>query len=349
VSMFVIGGLSGIFMASTPVDIFIQDTYFIVAHIHYVVFGGSIFGAFAAIYYWFPKIFGRMTNTLLGHLHFWPTFIFFNLTFFPMHIIGLAGHMRRIYNPTQYEFLVPLQHWNVLITISAFCLGLGQLPFVLSFCWGLVTDTGSALAVPDWPTTFGYNLFLYPWSKMVGGVLYEHSHRLLGAVVGALTVALALALWRGERRRWVQALGAAAVLLVAVQGVLVGLRVLLRAETISIVHGCLAPAFFALTVVLARVTGGGWAASPPPAPGGQLRALAIAAGLVLYVQIVLGALLTHGGWVGLHLAGAAAVFVFVPIVTARARATGEPAFARPARALLGLLLVQLLLGAGALL
>ena len=212
---------------------------------------------------------------------------------------------------------------------------------------GLVTDTGSALAVPDWPTTFGYNLFLYPWSKMVGGVLYEHSHRLLGAVVGALTVGLALVLWRGERRWWVRALGLAAVLLVAVQGVLGGLRVLLRAETIAIVHGCLAPAFFALTVVLARVTGAGWAASPPPAPGGPLRALAVAACLVLYVQIVLGALLTHGGWVGLHLAGAAAVFVFVPIVTARARATGQSAFAGPARALLGLLLVQLPLGAGA--
>ena len=91
VSMFVIGGLSGIFMASTPVDIYIQDTYFIVAHIHYVVFGGSIFGAFAAIYYWFPKMFGRMMNTVLGHLHFWPTFVFFNLTFFPMHIIGVGG------------------------------------------------------------------------------------------------------------------------------------------------------------------------------------------------------------------------------------------------------------------
>src|SRR3989441_5717918 len=79
VSMFVIGGLSGIFMASTPVDIYIQDTYFIVAHIHYVVFGGSIFGAFPAIYYLFPKMFGRATNTILGHRHFWPTFVFFNL------------------------------------------------------------------------------------------------------------------------------------------------------------------------------------------------------------------------------------------------------------------------------
>jgi cytochrome c oxidase subunit 1 len=108
-----------------------------VAHIHYVVFGGSIFGAFAAVYYWFPKMFGRMMNPVLGHLHFWPGFIFFNLTFFPMHILGVAGHMRRIYNPTQYEFLKPLQWWNVLITVSALCLGLAQIPFVINFFWSL--------------------------------------------------------------------------------------------------------------------------------------------------------------------------------------------------------------------
>ncbi len=137
VAMFVIGGLSGIFMASTPVDIFIQDTYFIVAHIHYVVFGGSIFGAFAAIYYWFPKMFGRMMNTTLGHLHFWPTFVFFNLTFFPQHFLGVGGMMRRIYNPTQYEFLVHLQWWNVFITWSAFALGLAQIFFVINFFWSL--------------------------------------------------------------------------------------------------------------------------------------------------------------------------------------------------------------------
>jgi cytochrome c oxidase subunit I len=137
VSMFVIGGLSGIFMASTPVDIFIQDTYFIVAHIHYVVFGGSIFGAFAAIYYWFPKMFGRMTNPVLGHLHFWPTFLFFNLTFFPMHILGIGGHMRRIYNPMQYDFLHHFQWLNVFITMSALGLGISQIPFVVNFFWSL--------------------------------------------------------------------------------------------------------------------------------------------------------------------------------------------------------------------
>ena len=137
VSMFVIGGLSGIFMASTPVDIYIHDTYFIVAHIHYVLFGGSLFAAFAGIYYWFPKMFGRTMNETLGKLHFWLTFLAFNGTFFPMHILGVGGHMRRIYNPTQYEFLQPLQWWNEFISISAFCLFLGQLPFVINFFYSL--------------------------------------------------------------------------------------------------------------------------------------------------------------------------------------------------------------------
>ena len=145
VSMFVIGGLSGIFMASTPVDIYIQDTYYIVAHIHYVVFGGSIFGAFAAIYYWFPKMFGRMTSPVLGHLHFWPTFVFFNVTFFPMHIIGVGGQMRRIYNPLQYEFLQHQQHWNVIITIGALALGIAQIPFVVNFFWSLFAGTKAPL------------------------------------------------------------------------------------------------------------------------------------------------------------------------------------------------------------
>jgi len=137
VSMFVIGGLSGIFMASTPVDIFIHDTYFIVAHIHYVVFGGSVFGIFAAIAYWFPKLFGRMMNETLGKIHFWLTFLAFNGTFFPMHILGVGGHMRRIYNPMQYEFLLPLQPVNVFITLSALVLGIAQIPFVINFFWSL--------------------------------------------------------------------------------------------------------------------------------------------------------------------------------------------------------------------
>jgi cytochrome c oxidase subunit 1 len=136
VSNFLIGGLSGIFMASTPVDIFIHDTYYIVAHFHYVV-AGIIFALFAAVYYWFPKMFSRMMSETLGKIHFVLTYIFFNLTFFPMHFLGVGGHMRRIYNPTQYEFLQPLQDWNVFITVSALLLGLSQIPFLINFFWSL--------------------------------------------------------------------------------------------------------------------------------------------------------------------------------------------------------------------
>ncbi len=137
VSMFVIGGLSGIYMASTPVDIYIHDTYFIVAHIHYVVFGGSIFGIFAGIYYWFPKMYGRMMNEPLGKLHFWVTLIAFNVTFFPMHILGVGGHMRRIYNPMQYEFLKDMQPINVIITMGAISLGAAQLIFFFNFFYSI--------------------------------------------------------------------------------------------------------------------------------------------------------------------------------------------------------------------
>ena len=136
VSNFLIGGLSGIFMASTPVDIFIHDTYYIVAHFHYVV-AGIIFALFAAVYYWFPKMFGRMMNERLGKIHFLLTYIFFNGAFFPMHFLGVAGHMRRIYNPTQYEFLQPMQHWNVFITVSALILGASQIFFLYNFVWSL--------------------------------------------------------------------------------------------------------------------------------------------------------------------------------------------------------------------
>ncbi len=134
VSTFIIGGLSGVFMASTPVDIYIHDTYYIVAHIHYVLFGGSLFGVFAAITYWFPKMFGRMMSETWGKVHFVLTFVFFNLTFFPMHLLGMGGHMRRIYyDPNQYLFLKDMQPWNVFITNAALVLGASQAIFALNF------------------------------------------------------------------------------------------------------------------------------------------------------------------------------------------------------------------------
>jgi cytochrome c oxidase subunit 1 len=138
VAMFVIGGLSGIFMASASVDMYIHDTYFIVAHIHYVLFGGSLFAIFAGIYFWYPKMFGRMLNERLGKVHFWLTVVFYNATFFPMHLLGVAGHMRRIYDPNVYEFLRPLQGMNTFISVSAFLLFAAQLPFVFNFFWSLV-------------------------------------------------------------------------------------------------------------------------------------------------------------------------------------------------------------------
>lgn len=217
---------------------------------------------------------------------------------------------------------------------------------------GLVTNTGAALAVPDWPTTFGYNMFLFPWSQMMGGVFYEHSHRLLGAAVGLVTIALAAALWLSEPRGWLRWLGVAALLAVILQGVLGGLRVLLVEDGIAIVHGALAQAFLGLGVSLALFTSRSWAlAAPvPSADALLLRRLALLTTGVVYLQIVFGAFLTHfGARLDGHLLGAAALAVLVPALALRIRrAHGDrKALVLPARFLLALLVVQLFLGLGA--
>jgi cytochrome c oxidase subunit 1 len=145
VAMFTIGGLSGIFMAATPVDIQIHDTYFIVAHIHYVLFGGSLFALFGAITFWYPKMFGRLMSERWGKVHFWLTFVFYNLTFFPMHILGMAGHMRRLYDPSQYDFLKPYQPMNQFISICAFILFTVQIVFVVNFIVSLFRGKASGM------------------------------------------------------------------------------------------------------------------------------------------------------------------------------------------------------------
>ncbi|GAB4241374.1 MAG: cytochrome c oxidase subunit I [Candidatus Methylacidiphilales bacterium] len=137
VSLFVVGGLSGIFLASTPVDVFLHHTYFVVAHIHYVLFGGSLFAFFAATYFWFPKMFGRKMNETLGMIHFGLTFLFFNITFFPMHNLGLAGMMRRIADPTVYDHLRSVQPINELVTLAAFGLGFAQFIFVWNLFYSM--------------------------------------------------------------------------------------------------------------------------------------------------------------------------------------------------------------------
>ncbi len=133
VSMFIIGGLSGVFMAATPVDIQIHDTYFIVAHIHYVLFTGSIVGIFGGLYYWFPKMFGRAMDERLGKWHFWLTFVFMNCTFFAMHIVGMGGMQRRIADPMVYEGLHRWMPLNRFMTVSAFLLFLSQILFLWNF------------------------------------------------------------------------------------------------------------------------------------------------------------------------------------------------------------------------
>ena len=139
VSMFIIGGLSGIFMAATPVDTQIHDTYFIVAHIHYVLLTGSIIGIFSGVYYWFPKMFGRMMDDRLGKIHFWLTFVAMNCTFFPMHIVGAGGMQRRIADPTQYEGLLRWMPLNKFMTISAYLLLFSQVLFFWNVIAGLVS------------------------------------------------------------------------------------------------------------------------------------------------------------------------------------------------------------------
>ena len=127
VSMFIIGGLSGVMHASPPSDAQQQDTYFIVAHIHYVLFGGSIFAIFAGIYYWWPKMTGRMMNEGLGKLHFLITFIAFNVAFFPMHFLGMDGMPRRIQT---YSEGMGWDLWNMVSTVGAFLLGASVLIFL---------------------------------------------------------------------------------------------------------------------------------------------------------------------------------------------------------------------------
>jgi cytochrome c oxidase assembly protein subunit 15 len=221
--------------------------------------------------------------------------------------------------------------------------------FPLLFIGGLVTSKGVGLAVPDWPTTFGYNMFLYPWSKMVGGIFYEHSHRLVASFVGLLTIALALTFWLHEARNWLRWLGVAALALVIGQGVLGGLRVVLLEHVLAIVHAATAQIFFALTICLAIFTSSAWrrGAERSITDSGRLRRLcAITTGLI-YAQIVFGAVLRHTGErLDAHLVFAVLVAIHVILVVMRVSRhhANVAQLSGPARLLFVLLLAQVALG-----
>jgi cytochrome c oxidase assembly protein subunit 15 len=168
--------------------------------------------------------------------------------------------------------------------------------FPLVWVGGLVTTTDSGMAVPDWPTTYGYNLFLYPLSTWLAGpwdVFVEHGHRLLGAAVGILTIGLLVALWRSEKRSWLRWLGLAALVLVVSQGVLGGMRVRYDLRELAMFHGTTGPLFFALTVAIAVFTSSRWQRAAQNILQRQIPLLAVVTCFLIYLQIVLGAVLRH--------------------------------------------------------
>jgi heme a synthase len=159
---------------------------------------------------------------------------------------------------------------------------------------GMVTSTGSGLSVPDWPTTYGWNMFTFPLSKWVGGIRYEHSHRLIASTVGMLTIVLAIWTWRVEPRLWVRRLALTALGVVILQGLLGGITVLLfLPPAVSIFHAGLAQIFFCLTVTIALVTSPGWKYTVDPVEDGTLRKLAAATTALVYAQIIVGATMRH--------------------------------------------------------
>jgi cytochrome c oxidase assembly protein subunit 15 len=168
----------------------------------------------------------------------------------------------------------------------------------LIFVGGLVTSTESGLSVPDWPTTYGWNMFTFPFSKWVGGIFYEHSHRMVASFVGFLTVILTVWTWLRETRAWVKWLSAAALGAVILQGGLGGITVLfLLPAPISTIHACLAQTFFCLVIALAVVTSPQWKRGLPlvksHAESIPVQGLCATTTAAVYLQLIVGALMRH--------------------------------------------------------
>ncbi len=222
----------------------------------------------------------------------------------------------------------------------------------LLFVGALVTSKGVGLAVPDWPTTFGHNMFLFPWAEMVGGVFYEHSHRLVASGVGFLTLVLAVCLLVKELRAWVRWLGVVALLLVTVQGVVGGLRVVLLETDFAIVHAALAQVFFGLIVAMALFTSRSWQGFRPTSVASgwtTFRWACLTATLLIYAQSLLGAIIRHTGEaLALHVVIALVVAVQTGLLVLKALQLSNdlPVFRTPSMYLGLLLVLQLALGVG---
>jgi cytochrome c oxidase subunit 1 len=155
---FIIGGVTGIFLGAAAVDIYFHDTYFVVAHFHYTLFPSAILGSIAGVYFWFPKMFGRMLNETLGKIHFAISFLAFNCVFIPLFFVGMTGHMRRIYNPMEYNFLKPIAPIHEFVTYAAIILILAQGIFVVNVLWTFLagkkaTDNPWQANTLEWATS----------------------------------------------------------------------------------------------------------------------------------------------------------------------------------------------------
>jgi cytochrome c oxidase subunit 1 len=151
VSLFVSGGLSGIFLAQPAVDNLLHATYYVVAHFHLVMGVAAIFGIFAATYFWFPKMFGRMMNETLGKIHFWFTLVGAYCIFMPMHFLGLVGGIRRYADYTAISYLQPLRPLTAFVTVAAFVTAAAQILFLINFFWSL--KKGPAAGKNPWNAT----------------------------------------------------------------------------------------------------------------------------------------------------------------------------------------------------
>src|SRR5436190_5986380 len=169
-------------------------------------------------------------------------------------------------------------------------------PVLLILAGSFVTSTDSGLSVPDWPTSYGWNMFTFPPSKWVGGIFYEHGHRLIASTVGFLTIILAAWIWLADSRRWLRWFGVGALVSVVAQGILGGLTVLFFLPApVSTAHAGLAEVFFCLTIAIALFTSPSWLAGEARVDDSRLRRMATITTALVYVQILVGATMRHTG------------------------------------------------------